>query len=153
MTGRNRYIFRSRISEQKFRKILHLFSLGLDGIQISKLTQLNRNTFNRYLFLIRERISEYCELGSPLNGEIEVDESYFGAKRIKGKRDQGATGKNIDFVLHKNGKKIHTGHLGKVVKGKFIHFVCKNQLTHFEDFIKFEYDGFKWNGEVFLKSN
>jgi uncharacterized protein len=61
--------------------------------------------------------------------------------------------KNIDFVLHKKGKKIHAGHFGKVVKGKFIHFVCKNQLTHFEDFIKFEYDGFKWDGEVFLKNN
>ena len=108
MTGRNRYIFRSRISEQKFRQILHLFSLDLDAIQISKLTQLNQNTINRYLLLIRKRISEYCELRSPLNGEIEVDESYFGAKRIKGKRGRGASGKTIVFGILKRRGKVYT---------------------------------------------
>ena len=58
---------------------------------------------------------------------------------------------NIDFIIHKNGNKIHAGHRGKVVKGKFIRFICKNQLTKFEDFTRFEIDGFKWDGKVFLK--
>ena len=57
----------------------------------------------------------------------------------------------IDFIIHKNGNKIHAGHRGKVVKGKFIRFICKNQLTKFEDFTHFEIDGFKWDGKVFLK--
>ena len=60
---------------------------------------------------------------------------------------------NIDFVIHKNGKKMPAGHFGKAVKGKFIRFVCKNQFTSFEDFIQFEEDGFKWDGNVFMKLN
>jgi hypothetical protein len=32
-------------------------------------------------------------------GQIEVDESYFGARRVKGKRSRGARGKTIVFDL------------------------------------------------------
>ena len=49
------------------------------------LTGLNRNTINRYMRAFRERIDEFCEAQSPFGGEVEVDESYFGARRIKGK--------------------------------------------------------------------
>jgi len=37
--------------------------------------------------------------------EIECDESYFGAKRIRGKRGRGAAGKTPVFgLLKRNGK-------------------------------------------------
>lgn len=40
-----------------------------------------------------------------ISGEIEVDESYFGAKRIRGKRGRGAAGKTPVFgLLKRNGK-------------------------------------------------
>jgi transposase-like protein len=45
---------------------------------------------------------------SPFDGEIEVDESYFGAKRIKGKRGRGAYGKTIVFGLLKREGKVYT---------------------------------------------
>ena len=83
---RNKYVRRSHISEKKFRQLVKLFSLDLDAIQISELSHLNRNTVNRYLKIIRTRIAELCEIESPLGGEVEIDESYFGAKRVKGKR-------------------------------------------------------------------
>ena len=101
MTMRNKYVKRSRISEKKFRQIIKLFSLDLDAVQISKLSHLNRNTVNRYLKIIRIRIAEVCELESPLSGEVEIDESYFGAKRVKGKRGRGASGKTIVFGIFK----------------------------------------------------
>jgi transposase-like protein len=101
MTARNKYLHRSRISEKKFRQLLKLFSLDLSAVQISELTHLNRNTVNRYLQLLRVRIAEYCEIQSPISGEVEVDESYFGAKRIKGKRGRGASGKTIVFGILK----------------------------------------------------
>ena len=41
-------------------------------------------------------------------GQIEVDESYFGAKRVKGKRGRGARGKTIVFGLLKRGDKVYT---------------------------------------------
>ncbi len=94
---RNRYLHRPRISTKKFREIIRYFSLDLEAMKIAQLTHLNRNTVNKYLLLIRKRIAEACEIESPFSGEIEVDESFFGARRIKGERGLGASGKTIVF--------------------------------------------------------
>ena len=105
MPIKNKYIKRSRISEAKFRDLVRYFSLDLDAQQIAILTRLNRNTVNRYLKLIRMRIADLCESETPFKGEIEVDESYFGAKRVRGKRGRGATGKTPVFgILQRKGK-------------------------------------------------
>jgi transposase len=104
MTIVSRYVKRSRISEAKFREFVKCFSLDLDAHQTALLIGLNRNTVNRYLLLIRSRIAEFCEQSSPFQGEIEVDESYFGAKRIKGKRGRGAYSKTPVFgILQRSG--------------------------------------------------
>lgn len=39
---------------------------------------------------------------------MELDESYFGAKRIRGKRGRGAGGKTIVFGVLKRGDKVYT---------------------------------------------
>jgi len=108
MTMKNRYAIRARISEHQFRQIVRLFALDLDATQIAALSGLNRNTINRYLRGIRERIAEYCESQSPFSGEIEVDESYFGARRIKGKRGRGAFGKTAVFGVFKRNGCVYT---------------------------------------------
>ena len=105
---KNRYAIRARVSEHQFRHIVRLFALDLDATQIAALSSLNRNTINRYLRGIRERIAEYCESQSPFSGEIEVDESYFGAKRIKGKRGRGAFGKTAVFGIFKRNGHVYT---------------------------------------------
>mgnify|MGYP006305433557 CR=1 FL=1 len=104
----NKYIKRSKITEAKFRALVKYFALDLDARRIASLTGLNRNTVNRYLRLLRERIAEYCEHESPLHGEIEVDESYFGPKRVKGKRGRGAAGKTPVFGILERGGKVYT---------------------------------------------
>jgi transposase-like protein len=105
MPVKNKYINRSRITDAKFRDLIKLFSLDLSAQQIAILTKLNRNTVNRYLKLIRKRIAELCESETPFKGEIEVDESYFGAKRVRGKRGRGAAGKTPVFgILQRKGK-------------------------------------------------
>ena len=105
MPRKNKYINRSRVSEAKFRDLIKYFSLDLGAQQIAILTNLNRNTVNRYLKLIRKRIAELCESETPFKGEIEVDESYFGAKRVRGKRGRGAAGKTPVFgILQRKGK-------------------------------------------------
>ena len=106
--GKNKYIKRSRITETKFRELIQYFSLDLEAQKITFLTHLNRNTVNRYLRLTRERIAEHCEQQSPLKGVIEVDESYFGARRIKGKRGRGASGKTPVFGILQRGGKVYT---------------------------------------------
>ncbi len=108
MAMKNRYAIRSRIREAQFRQIVRLFALDLDATQITALTALNRNTINRYLQGIRQRIADYCEAQSPFVGEVEVDESYFGAKRIKGKRGRGAFGKTAVFGVFKRNGHVYT---------------------------------------------
>lgn len=48
------------------------------------------------------------ELESPLSGDVEVDESFFGARRVKGKRGRGAYGKTIVFGLIKRHGRVYT---------------------------------------------
>jgi transposase-like protein len=105
---KNKYVLRSKISEAKFRQLVRCFALDLDARQTSALTGLNRNTVNRYYLLIRQRIAEFCERESPFSGEIEVDESYFGGKRIKGKRGRGAYGKTPVFGIFQRKGKVYT---------------------------------------------
>ena len=108
MTIKNKYAKRAKISEAKFRVLIRYFVHDLDAKTIASLTGLNRNTVNRYLTHVRERIAEFCEQQSPVQGEIEVDESYFGGKRIKGKRGRGAYRKTPVFGIFKRGGKVYT---------------------------------------------
>jgi len=41
-------------------------------------------------------------------GTLEFDESYFGAKRVRGKRGRGAAGKTPVFGLLKRGEEVFT---------------------------------------------
>ena len=108
MAKGNKYKKRSRISDAKFRQILKLFCVDLNASQIAELTSLNRNTVNSYLRTFRLRIAEICETQSPYSGEVEVDESWFGARRIKGKRGRGAYGKTIVFGIFKRDGMVYT---------------------------------------------
>jgi len=70
-----------------------LFCLDLTATQIAAVSDLNINTVDKYLFGIRQRIAEHCEKESPFKGAVEVDESFFGSRRVKGKQGRGAYGK------------------------------------------------------------
>jgi transposase-like protein len=104
----NKYIKRSRISEDKFRDIVRLYALDLPSDKIAILTHLNRNTVNRIVMLIRIRIAEECEAASPFQGEVEVDESYFGARRVRGIPGRGADHKTPVFGIYDRGGKVYT---------------------------------------------
>ena len=105
----NKYIFFAKISEDKFRHILKCFSADIEASKIAVLTGISRNSINRILRAIRQRIAEYCEEESLFDcGEIEIDESYFGARRVRGIRGRGAHGKTIVFGLIKRQGKVYT---------------------------------------------
>ena len=104
----NRYASRSKISEAKFRQLVKLFAIDLDASQIAQVTGLNRNTVNRYLMAIRQRIADYCEQQAPVLGEIELDEGYFGPRRVKGLRGRGAGSKTIVFGIFKRQGRVYT---------------------------------------------
>ena len=105
----NKYFFRGKISEEKFRRIVRLFCLDIEAKKSAELTNLNRSTVNNIYRKLRERIAELCEAESPFtNGEVELDESYFGARRVRGIRGRGARGKTPVFGMLKRGDKVYT---------------------------------------------
>ena len=96
----NRYLYHSRIFEAKFREIIKFFCAGLTASQISELSNISRNSINKILKALRTRIAEHCEQESPFEkGEIEIDESYFGVRRVRDKRVRGDHGKTIVFGM------------------------------------------------------
>ena len=77
--------------------------------QIKEIVGISRNTVNRIIRLLRERIAALAEEESCFEtGEIEIDESYFGARRVRGRRGRGAGGKMKVFGMKKRGDKVYT---------------------------------------------
>ena len=109
----NRYYKSSKLSEAKFREVLKFFSTDIPSLKTAELTNLNKNTVHSIYNKLRERLAELSlKENEPFHGEVEVDESYFGAKRIRGKRGRGARGKIPVVGVLKRGGKVYT----KVVK-------------------------------------
>lgn len=79
---KNKYAKRSKISEAKFRKLIQYFASDIDAKNIATLTNLNRNTVNRYLILIRKRIAEFCLKSSPLSANGEFTSPQFKREDI-----------------------------------------------------------------------
>jgi transposase len=104
---KNKYAKRSKISEAKFRQLIKLFAHDLDAQTIASLNNLNRNTVNRYLIFIRQRIAEFCEKQQSMQGEIEVEveKPCFGVQGAKGKRGSGS-GKQMTMlaICNRDGK-------------------------------------------------
>ena len=96
----------NRLSKYKIRKIINCFSMDLTATATSELLKLNRKTVNNYFTEFRELILEdSIQKHQKELGIFELDESYFGAKRVRGKRGRGAAGKTPVFgVLKREGK-------------------------------------------------
>jgi len=147
-TGKNKYLFRSHISERQFRLVLSCFCKDYTAKMTSEIVGISRNTINFLYSKFRERILLLECLNKNLDGEVEVDESYFGARRVRGKRGRGAKGKIPVVGLLKRGGKVYTRviancqrkNLLPIIKGKVL-----EETTIFTDGWK-SYDGLVLNG-------
>jgi len=83
------------------------FVAGTTARTAAILIKVNRNTATKFYRKFREIIAYNIEDESMLEGEIEVDESYFGGTR-KGKRGRGSSGKVPVFGLLKRKGKVYT---------------------------------------------
>lgn len=99
------------------------FALDLTATQIAVLTNLNRKTVNRYLTFIRQSVASFCESESPFSGAVELDESYFGTKRAKGKCGRGASDKTIVFGVYKRNGGLYTEIVPDVTKDTLLQIV------------------------------
>jgi len=104
---KNRYLKHARISEARFRTILELFCMDVGALTASKLSGVNKNTTHRIYGLLRQRVVSLAEAeATPFSGSVEVDESYFGPRRVRGLRGRGA-GRKIPVIgLLKRGGKV-----------------------------------------------
>ena len=87
---------------------MRLFALDLEATKVAQLAHVSRRTVNRFFHALRIRMARECEAHAPIRGTVEVDESYFGRRRIRGKRGRGASGKTIVFGIFKRQGRVYT---------------------------------------------
>jgi len=99
-----------KISWYRVKKIIECFCLDITASKTALLLGLNRNTINHYYKKFRLAIyaHQYQEF-KKMFGEVELDESYFGAKRKRGfagklKRGRGTLKQPVFGILKRNGK-------------------------------------------------
>ena len=88
--------------------ILYYFYLELSASKTADELDIDYGVVHRKFMQFRKKIAEYCnQEANKLNGELEIDESYFGGKR-KGNRGRGAKNKTIVFGILERKGKVHT---------------------------------------------
>lgn len=145
---RNKYCKRSHISESKFREILRYFCTDQTAKEVAVFTGISRNSVNTVFHKFRIRIATISLAQTPELGEFEVDESYFGARRVRGKRGRGAAGKTPVFGILKREGKVYVNivkdctreQLMPIIEGKIL-----EGSTIYSDGWK-SYDGLILNG-------
>lgn len=98
---------KSKLSWYKQSKLIGLFVAGSTARTAAALVNVNKTTASYYFHRLRLLIHDNSEHLEMFEGEIEVDESYFGGRR-KGKRGRGAAGKTPVFGLLKRNGKVYT---------------------------------------------
>ena len=121
----------SKLSDYKIKKILKCFCSDIDATKTAEILSLNRKTINHYFRIFREVIFEKQQQDLSLFfGEVELDEAYFGAKRLRGvnmhqKRGRGTWKQAVFGVFERDGgvyteliPNAKSETLRKVIRGK-----------------------------------
>lgn len=101
---------RAKISTYKIKKLIFHFCVDIEASKTALLTGINRNTVNDYFHQFRWLIfdKQTHELGKLVQGEVELDESYFGPRRVKGtavtKRGRGTHRQPVFGIFERNGR-------------------------------------------------
>lgn len=98
---------RSRLPARVQRRLLEHFVAGTPARVAAELAGVHRNSAALYYRKLREVILARTREAQPFGGEVEVDESYFGARKRKGPPGRGAAGKVPVFGLLKRGGRVH----------------------------------------------
>ena len=104
-----RWINHGRLSCIQWLSLIKLFELELSVRKMAGQMNLSYNTVYQAAKTIRCSILAHAsDAKNPMDGEIELDESYFGGRR-KGNRGRGAAGKVPVFgILERKGKVMVT---------------------------------------------
>jgi transposase len=101
---------RAKISTYEIKKIIKCFCLDINASKTALLLGRNRNTINHWFMVFRSAIYAWqMKESEKIFGEVELDESYFGAKRKRGfagklKRGRGTLKQPVFGLLKRNGR-------------------------------------------------
>lgn len=110
-SGQYGIITRYRISPRKFRVLRTCFCVDITAVQTAHIGMVHRHTAQRYFAFFKRLIVEAAweeRQQYAIGNGVEVDESYFGPRRVRGKRGRGARKKVIVFGLMKRQGKVFT---------------------------------------------
>ena len=110
---------RSKLSENQTLRLCEHFVAGTPARAAADLVGVNKNTAALFYHRLREIVAARIEDESPIRGEVEIDESYFGGRR-KGKRGRGAGGKVPVFGILKRGGRVYTKMLPNVARATVV---------------------------------
>src|SRR5690606_11759878 len=100
----------SKLSDYKIKKLIGCFCSDIEATKTAEIMTLNRKTINRYFRIFRDTIYAKQQNAKKLFfGEVELDESYFGAKRLRGinmpqKRGRGTWKQPVFGVFEREGR-------------------------------------------------
>jgi len=127
----------SKLSNYQLKKIIKCFCIDIDATKTSSLLTLNRHTINKYFLLFRKVIYLYriIELDK-IMGDVELDESYFGARRIRGfhgklKRGRGTQKQPVFGIFKRDnmlGKEIVYTEIVPDCKKKTLQGIIKGKI-------------------------
>ena len=102
-------ITRCKLSKKVQRRLLEFFTAEVTARTAADLLDIQPNTAALFYHKIRLVIDHHLSLQADelFDGEVELDESYFGGVR-KGKRGRGAAGKTAVFGILKRNGKVYT---------------------------------------------
>jgi len=98
-----------KLSKKVQRRLLEFFTAEVTARTAADLLDIQPNTAALFYHKIRLVIDYHLSLEADelFDGEVELDESYFGGVR-KGKRGRGAAGKTAVFGILKRNGKVYT---------------------------------------------
>lgn len=142
-----RLIKRTKLSNRQISTLINFFTLEVPASTAANRLQINRHSAERVYHCIRLALARECEHWSPFEGEVEVDESYFGGKR-KGQRGRGAAGKVPVFGLLKRNGRVYTRIVNDVTRETLRRIIRTNIIpdsTIYSDSFR-SYDGLILDG-------
>jgi transposase len=151
------YKRQARIRKSKIKKLVRFFSEDINATKTARLVGVNRNTVNKYFNEFREKIVSFQEEDNKsFQGEVELDESYFGGMRKKihakdrRKRGRGAENKVPVFGIKKRSDgRVYTQIIKNASKQELLPIIRKlikrNKTTIYTDKWK-SYDGLVLDG-------
>jgi len=124
-------VFRCRLSKKTQKELVKYFILEVTARSAANLLEIQPNSAALFYRKLRIVIKEHVELESKelFNGQIEIDESYFGGTR-KGKRGRGAAGKIVVFGMLKRHGKVFTVIVPDTTENTLIPEIVKKIKLH-----------------------